>query len=46
MRRALDEFVVEGIKTNLPLHRRIFRDPLFMEGRHDTSYLDSHLLKK
>jgi acetyl-CoA carboxylase biotin carboxylase subunit len=46
MRRAVDEFVVEGVKTNLPLHRRILRDPVFIEGRHDTSYLDSHLLQK
>ena len=37
MRRALDELVIEGIKTTIPLHRRIFRNPDFIEGtrQHD-----------
>jgi acetyl-CoA carboxylase biotin carboxylase subunit len=46
MRRALDEFVVEGIKTNLPLHRRILRHSVFVDGDYDTSFLDAHLLKR
>ena len=46
MRRALDEFVVEGIKTNLPLHRRIMRNAVFMAGEHNTSFLETYLLKK
>jgi acetyl-CoA carboxylase biotin carboxylase subunit len=40
MQRALDEFVVEGIKTTLPLHRRIFTDPNFKKGRYSTKFLD------
>ena len=40
MRRALDEFVIEGIKTTLPLHRRIFTDAEFMKGRVSTTFLD------
>ncbi len=40
MRRALDEFVVEGIKTTIPLHRRIFNDPGFIKGRVSTSFLE------
>ncbi|TLY35913.1 MAG: acetyl-CoA carboxylase biotin carboxylase subunit [Nitrospirae bacterium] len=40
MRRALDECVVEGIKTTLPLHRRIFDDPDFQKGRFSTSFLE------
>lgn len=40
MRRALDEFVIEGIKTTIPLHRRIFSDAEFMKGRVSTSFLD------
>ena len=40
MRRALEECVVEGIKTTLPLHRRIFDDPEFQKGRFSTSFLE------
>lgn len=40
MRHALDECVVEGIKTTLPLHRRIFDDPDFQKGRFSTSFLE------
>lgn len=40
MRRALDEFVIDGIKTTIPLHRRIFDDADFQKGRISTSFLD------
>ena len=40
MRRALEMFVVEGIKTSIPLHRKILADPDFAEGRFDTHFLD------
>lgn len=43
MRRALEEFVVEGIKTNLPLHRWISRQPAFVEGGYDTHFLETYL---
>jgi len=43
MRRALDEFVVEGIKTTIPLHKRIFDDPVFQKGRISTGYLEKFL---
>ncbi|WP_447980571.1 acetyl-CoA carboxylase biotin carboxylase subunit [Candidatus Nitrospira bockiana] len=43
MRRALDEFVIEGIKTTLPLHRRIFTDAEFTKGRVSTTFLDRFL---
>jgi acetyl-CoA carboxylase biotin carboxylase subunit len=41
-RQALDAFVIEGIKTNIPLHRRIVADPAFVEGRLDTRFLEEH----
>ena len=41
--RALDEYFVGGIKTNLSLFRRIFRDPDFQAGRFHTGYLDQLL---
>ena len=40
MRRALEGFVVEGIKTTIPLHRRILAEPEFIAGNFDTHYLD------
>ncbi len=43
MRRALDEYVVEGIKTNVPLHRRILRNAYFQRGEYTTSFLDELL---
>ncbi len=43
MRRALDEFVIEGIKTTLPLHRRILDDPDFQKGHVSTTFLDRFL---
>jgi acetyl-CoA carboxylase biotin carboxylase subunit len=42
--RALNEYFVGGIKTNLSLFRRILRDPEFHAGNVDTGYLD-RLLK-
>jgi acetyl-CoA carboxylase, biotin carboxylase subunit len=45
MKRALDEFVVEGIKTNLPLHRRILRNSVFVEGNYNTAFLETYLLR-
>jgi acetyl-CoA carboxylase biotin carboxylase subunit len=40
MRRALDEFVVEGVKTNLPFHRRLMEHRDFLEGKLDTHFLE------
>lgn len=44
MRRALDELVIEGIHTTIPLHRRIFRNRDFLEGRVDTTWVERVLL--
>jgi acetyl-CoA carboxylase biotin carboxylase subunit len=40
MRRALDLFVIEGVRSTIPLHRRILADPDFIVGRFDTGFLD------
>jgi acetyl-CoA carboxylase biotin carboxylase subunit len=45
MRRALDEFVIEGIKTTIPLHRRIFNDPEFQKGHISTAFLEQLLAR-
>jgi acetyl-CoA carboxylase biotin carboxylase subunit len=39
MRRALDEYQVRGIETNLPFHRRCFRQAAFIAGDYDTGFI-------
>ncbi len=46
MRRALAEYAIGGIRTNLGLFRRILEDPDFAAGRLDTGYLDRLLVEK
>jgi acetyl-CoA carboxylase biotin carboxylase subunit len=46
MRRALDELVIEGVKTTIPLHRRIVRHPDFVAGRVDTTWVEQVLLRQ
>jgi acetyl-CoA carboxylase biotin carboxylase subunit len=41
-RRALDLFVIEGIKTTIPMHRRILDDPDFVEGRLSTRFMERY----
>lgn len=43
MRRALDEFIIEGIKTTIPLHKRILNDPDFQKGHVSTTFLERFL---
>jgi len=43
MRRALDMFVVEGIHTSIPLHKRILADPDFAAGKFDTNFIQRFL---
>ena len=40
MNRALDLFVIEGIQTSIPLHKRVINHPDFVNGQFDTSFLD------
>jgi acetyl-CoA carboxylase biotin carboxylase subunit len=40
MRRALEMFIVEGVKTTIPLHRRILANPDFQAGNFDTHFLE------
>jgi acetyl-CoA carboxylase biotin carboxylase subunit len=41
MRRALDEFVIEGIKTTIPFHRQLMDDPRYIEGDYTTAFMDT-----
>ena len=40
MKRALDEFRIEGIKTTIPFHKRIFDHPDFIKGNFNTDFLE------
>lgn len=42
-KRALNEFIIEGIPTNIALHRQIVRDQDFIDGKLDTGFLDTKL---
>lgn len=41
MRRALDEFIIEGVKTTIPFHKAIFSNTNFIGGNYDTSFAQS-----
>ncbi|MAQ93384.1 MAG: acetyl-CoA carboxylase biotin carboxylase subunit [Rhodothermaceae bacterium] len=40
MLRALDEFIIEGIRTTVPFHQQLLRDPRFVAGDFDTKFLE------
>jgi acetyl-CoA carboxylase biotin carboxylase subunit len=42
MRRALSEYVVTGIRTNLAFHEKLFAHPEFAAGRYDTGFIDQN----
>jgi len=42
MRRALNEFIIEGIKTTIPFHLKILDDPDFLKGNFDTHFLEKY----
>lgn len=46
MKRALDEFVIEGIKTTIPFHRQLMDDPAYVEGNYTTAFMDTFKMKE
>ncbi|BCR04691.1 acetyl-CoA carboxylase biotin carboxylase subunit [Desulfuromonas versatilis] len=44
MARALDEYIIEGIKTTIPFHQRIMSNKEFIEGKVDTGFLERLVL--
>lgn len=40
MRRALDEFIIEGIKTTIPFHKKVLNNPDFISGNFNTNFLE------
>jgi acetyl-CoA carboxylase biotin carboxylase subunit len=45
LRRALEEFVVEGMKTTIPLHQKLVRDPEFLAGDYTIKWLEQWLAR-
>jgi acetyl-CoA carboxylase biotin carboxylase subunit len=45
MKRALDEFVIEGVKTTIPFHRALMDNPDFVSGNYTTKFMESFVLK-
>ncbi|MDJ0684591.1 MAG: acetyl-CoA carboxylase biotin carboxylase subunit [Alphaproteobacteria bacterium] len=43
LRRALEEYVIGGIKTTIPLHERVISDPAFIDGAYDIHWLERFL---
>jgi acetyl-CoA carboxylase biotin carboxylase subunit len=46
MKRALEEFVIEGIKTTIPFHIKLMDDPNFRSGKFTTAFMDTFDLSK
>ena len=40
MTRALDEFVIEGVKTTIPFHQKLMKDENFQKGKYTTKFMD------
>jgi len=40
MYRSLDEFIIEGIKTTIPFHKRMMKEEGFIKGDYDTGFLE------
>jgi acetyl-CoA carboxylase biotin carboxylase subunit len=45
MRRALDEFVIEGIKTTIPFHRQLMDHPDYIAGNYTTKFMENFEMK-
>jgi acetyl-CoA carboxylase biotin carboxylase subunit len=45
MERALGEFIIEGVKTTVPLHLQLMRDPDFRAGNFTTAFMNTFEIK-
>lgn len=46
MERALDEFVIEGVKTTIPFHQIVIKNKHFKRGDIDTGFIEKHIFKQ
>ena len=45
MKRALDEFVIEGIKTTIPFHRKLMDHPAYISGDYTTKFMEDFIME-
>ncbi len=45
MKRALDEFVIEGVKTTIPFHRQLMDNPDYVAGNYTTKFMEDFVLQ-
>jgi acetyl-CoA carboxylase, biotin carboxylase subunit len=45
MKRALEEFVIEGIKTTIPFHRQLMEHPDYLAGNYTTKFMEDFVMK-
>ena len=45
MKRALEEYIIEGIKTTIPFHRQLLKDEKFLKGDFTTKFMDDFEMK-
>ncbi|VAV85111.1 Biotin carboxylase of acetyl-CoA carboxylase [hydrothermal vent metagenome] len=46
MKRALDEFIIEGVKTTIPFHRQLMNDPDYVSGDYTTKFMEDFVMDK
>ena len=40
MKRALEEFIIEGVKTTIPFHLKLMSDPAYLSGKYTTKFME------
>ncbi|MDW7682369.1 MAG: acetyl-CoA carboxylase biotin carboxylase subunit, partial [bacterium] len=46
MRRALEEFIIEGIFTTIAFHQRVLQNESFIKGEFDTKFIEKYFLNR
>ena len=46
MERALDEYIIEGIKTTIPFHQQLLQDESFRKGDFTTKFMETFVIKE
>ncbi len=46
MKRALEEFYIEGVKTTIPFHRQLMEDPNYLAGNYTTKFMEDFVMDK
>ena len=41
MKRALEEFIIEGVKTTIPFHLKLMSDPGYLSGKYTTKFMEN-----